>query len=63
MKFYITMQDGADRPYVSSSRPTKERQALLIDQGCELFEVEVDIPGWEWEHGKVSAVAEPMKVD
>lgn len=63
MKFYIVMKDQADRPYVTSARPSRERQALMIDQGCELFEVEVDIPGWEWKHGRVTAVCEQMKVD
>lgn len=63
MKFYITLQDSADRPYITARMPPKERQAELIKQGCELFEVDVELPGWEWKHGKVCAVAKAVKVD
>ena len=63
MKFYLNLIDGEDRPYITSNRPSKKRQKMLIDQGASLFEIDVEIPGWKWKHGKLSVIAKPMKVD
>lgn len=64
VKAYLVMQDGADRPYISTSRPTKERQEMLTEQGCELFIVDIELPErWRWGHGRVRAHALPMGVE
>ncbi len=62
-KIYLNMKDGEPRPYATAIRPSEERQKAVIADGGRLFEVDVDIPGFGWKHGKVTAFAKPMKVD
>lgn len=51
--FWVVMAPGADRPYVSSHRPSKERAEQLQAGGCEVFRVEVELEGWDYEDGVV----------
>ena len=60
MKVYIVVGDEMDRPYTTTSKPSRERRASLEAQGCEVFEVDVKLPGWEWDGSQVNAVARPM---
>ena len=62
-KLYLNMKDGEPRPYATAIRPSKERIAAVIAGGGKMFEVDVEIPGFEWTEGKVTAAAKPMKVD
>lgn len=63
MKFYLNLKDGEERPYITSTRPSKDRQKMLKEQGHVLFEIDVEVPGFEWRHGRVTVIAKPMRVD
>ena len=41
---YIVVEPGADRPYVSTHRPTEERVAVLRSVGAEVYVTAVEIP-------------------
>lgn len=54
---YITMEDGADRPYVSSTPPSKERKDALKKRGAVVYLAEVLVPGFRLHDYKVQAIA------
>jgi len=55
MKFpiYITLSPGGDRPYVSTTPPSKKSMEHQKELGCEFYEGLVEIPGWEFEKTKL----------
>lgn len=63
MKIYLNLKDGEGRPYATTIKPSKERQEAITADGGVLFEVDVEIPGWEWKHGRVTAIAKPLAVE
>lgn len=58
---WIVIKEGADRPYCSTTPPTREHLAALKEQGCEVYRVDVQIPYWrteDYQLGKRIAKAE-----
>lgn len=56
---WIILEDGADRPYVTTSPPSLERRAMLETRAAELgkrleiIEARVPVPGWRVADGLV----------
>lgn len=56
VSFWVVLEPGADRPYVSTSPPSPERAAALRARGCCIEQVVAEFPGWAVEDGIVRAV-------
>lgn len=54
---YITLVNGADRPYVSSLPPGRERKESLKKQGAVVYLAEVLIPSFRMHDHKVQVLA------
>jgi hypothetical protein len=52
----MVMQDGADRPYVSTTPPSRERKKALEANGAEIYEIEAHVPDWEVSSFKLKNV-------
>lgn len=54
---YVTLSPGGDRPYVSTTPPSKEAMEYQKTKGCEFYEGFVEIPGWEFKEAKLIRTA------
>jgi hypothetical protein len=44
-EIYVVIDPKGDRPYVSTTPPTRERVAALVEQGCRVFSLTAILPG------------------